>query len=96
MATKRVTVTLDEEQLARVWALVVARSASTVSGFVPHRLPWPWTMSPVGAPSWPKGSAKTGGPLSDDEPAWADDILERPRRPTPAASCLASRSTRAR
>jgi hypothetical protein len=36
MATKKVTVTLDETQLERIRALVVAGSAPSVSGFVQH------------------------------------------------------------
>ncbi len=36
MATKKVTVTLDELQLDRIRALVEAGTAASVSGFVQH------------------------------------------------------------
>lgn len=85
MATKRVTVTLDEEQPARIRALVVAGSAPSVSGFVQHAV----AVALDDVAGWgallADGLRQTGGPLSDDERAWADDILERPRRSTPAA-----------
>ena len=36
MATRKVTVTLEEDQLARIRGLVAAGNASTISGFVQH------------------------------------------------------------
>ena len=36
MATKKVTITLDEAQVEQIRSLVQARAASSVSGFVQH------------------------------------------------------------
>jgi Arc/MetJ-type ribon-helix-helix transcriptional regulator len=36
MATKKVTITLDEDQLARIRKLVESQTARSVSGFVQH------------------------------------------------------------
>ena len=85
MATKKVTVTLDEEQLARIRALAVAGSTPSVSGFIQHAV----AVALDDVAGWgtllAEALRQTGGPLSDDERAWADHILERPQRSTPAA-----------
>lgn len=75
MATKKVTVTLDEAQLERVRDLVEAGSALSVSGFVQHSV----GVALDDVAGWgallAEALGQTGGPLSDDERAWADGAL---------------------
>ncbi len=75
MASKKVTITLDEEQLARVRALVGAGKAPSVSGFVQHAV----GVALDDVAGWgallARALEETGGPLSGDEKAWADEVL---------------------
>ena len=75
MATKKVTITLDEATLQRVRALVESGSAPSVSGFVQHAV----SVALDDVVGWGALLAdalrQTGGPLSHDERAWADAIL---------------------
>jgi Arc/MetJ-type ribon-helix-helix transcriptional regulator len=75
MATKKVTVTLDEAELGRIRALVEAGSAPSVSGFVQHAV----AVALDDVAGWgallAEALRETGGALSDDERAWADGIL---------------------
>ncbi len=75
MASKKVTITLDEAQLDRVRALVEAGSAPSVSGFVQHAV----GVALDDVAGWgavlAEALRETGGALSDDERAWADEML---------------------
>jgi len=75
MASKKVTITLAEEQLARVRALVEAGKAPSVSGFVQHAV----AVALDDVAGWGAVLAgalrDTGGPLSVEEQAWADAVL---------------------
>jgi Arc/MetJ-type ribon-helix-helix transcriptional regulator len=75
MATKKVTITLDETQLGRIRALVEAGAASSVSGFVQHAV----GVALDDVAGWgallAEALRETGGALSDSERAWADEIL---------------------
>jgi Arc/MetJ-type ribon-helix-helix transcriptional regulator len=81
MATRKVTVTLDEVQLDQIRALVQARTASSVSGFVQHAV----AVALDDVAGWgamlAEALRQTGGPLSDEERAWADDVLSTHTRP---------------
>jgi Arc/MetJ-type ribon-helix-helix transcriptional regulator len=80
MATRKVTVTLDAEQLAAVQALVVSGKATSVSGFVKHAVGV--SLSDVAGWGAMLGLAleQSGGPLTSRERAWADAMLRsRPR-----------------
>ena len=86
MATRKVTVTLDEEQLERVRDLVDRGTAPSVSGFVQHAV----SIALDDVAGWGAVLAgaleSTGGPLTDDERAWADGVLgSAPRTSEPAA-----------
>jgi Arc/MetJ-type ribon-helix-helix transcriptional regulator len=86
MASKKVTVTLDESQVERIRALVDTGSAASVSGFVQHAV----GVALDDVAGWGALLAaalrESGGPLSDDERAWADSVLGvGPRRRSPAA-----------
>ena len=80
MATKKITVTLDEAQLARVRSLVESGKAASVSGFVQHAV----GVSLDDVAGWgamlAEALAQTGGDLSADERAWADQILGTGKR----------------
>jgi Arc/MetJ-type ribon-helix-helix transcriptional regulator len=75
MATKKVTITLDEAQLDRIRALVEAGTAPSVSAFVQHAVGV--TLDDIAG--WgallAEALRETGGELSDEERAWADEIL---------------------
>lgn len=75
MATRKVTVTLDELQLGQIKKLVEAGTAPSVSGFVQHAV----AVSLDDVAGWGALLAEalqaTGGPLTDDERAWADEQL---------------------
>ncbi len=86
MATKKVTITLDEVRLDRIRALVDAGTAPSVSGFVQHAV----GLALDDVAGWgallAEALRETGGALSDEERAWADEILGvRHRRNSSAA-----------
>ncbi|MEN3359483.1 MAG: hypothetical protein V7637_3465 [Mycobacteriales bacterium] len=75
MATRKVTVTLPEEQVELIHRLVGQGKAASVSGFVQHAVAvavddiagWGATLA--------RALAETGGDLTAEERAWADRIL---------------------
>lgn len=86
MATRKVTITLDDRDLDRVRALVEAGRAPSVSGFVQHAV----GVALDDVAGWGALLAEaldaTGGPLTDDERAWADAVLAVDgHHPRPAA-----------
>lgn len=78
MATKKVTITIPEEQLDDVRNLVASGRASSVSGFVQHAVGV--ALDDLSGWSEMLGVAldETGGPASATEQAWADDVLNGP------------------
>jgi Arc/MetJ-type ribon-helix-helix transcriptional regulator len=86
MASKKVTITLDEAQLDRIRALVQARTAPSVSGFVQHAV----AVALDDVAGWGAMLAEalrdTGGTLSADERAWADEVLGGNPRPGTSAA----------
>ena len=78
MATQKVTVTLEEDQVAAIRSLVQSGTAASVSGFVQDAVATVlddvagWGALLAGA------LRDTGGPLTDAERAWADEILGGP------------------
>src|SRR5260221_4741574 len=81
MATRKVTVTLDEAQLDQIRALVQARTAPSVSGFVQHAV----AVALDDIAGWGAMLAdalrQTGGPLPADQRPRADDVLGSSTRP---------------
>jgi Arc/MetJ-type ribon-helix-helix transcriptional regulator len=77
MATKKVTITLGEEQLESVRALVAAGRAPSVAGFVQHAV----AVALDDVAGWGAVLAEalqaTGGPLTDAERQWADETMGR-------------------
>ena len=90
MATTKITVTLPDQQLREIRALVAAGQSGSVSAFVKHAV----HIALFDAAGWKDMLAgalqQTGGPLTDKERGWADSILgpgapkRRPRRPKAA------------
>lgn len=75
MAMKKITVTLNEDELARIRGLVETGKTPSVSGFVQHAV----RVSLDDVAGWgamlAQALAQTGGDLTADERAWADRIL---------------------
>ena len=81
MATTKVTITLDDDQLEEVRKLVAAGKATSVSGFVQHAV----SVALHDAAGWKEmlegALQQTGGALSKKERAWADSLLSaQPRK----------------
>jgi Arc/MetJ-type ribon-helix-helix transcriptional regulator len=80
MATVKITITLPNEQLKEVQALVAAGQAASVSAFVKHAL----GVALFDAAGWREmlreALDETGGPLTKRERAWADAVLGSKRR----------------
>lgn len=78
MATRKVTVTLDEWQLDRIRDLVDRGTAPSVSGFVQQAV----GVALDDVAGWGAVLAEaleaSGGPLTEDERAWADSVLAAP------------------
>jgi Arc/MetJ-type ribon-helix-helix transcriptional regulator len=76
MATTKVTITVDDEQLREIRDLVTAGRASNVSSFVKHAI----GVALFDAAGWremlDEALRQTGGPLTKKERAWADGILK--------------------
>lgn len=75
MATKKVTITLDVEQVDEIRGVVAAGGAASVSGFVQHAV----AVALDDVAGWGAMLAQaldeTGGPMTPDEKAWADGVL---------------------
>ena len=81
MATRKVTVTLDEVQLHQIRSLIQAGAAPSISGFVQHAV----AVALDDVAGWgavlAEALRQTGGVLTDDERAWADQVLSSGARP---------------
>jgi len=75
MASRKVTITLDEAQVDRVRALVEAGQAPSLSGFVQHAVGVALDDVAGWGAMLAAALASTGGPVTADERAWADDVL---------------------
>ena len=75
MATMKITITLEEDQVEEVRKMVEAGKADSVSGFVKHAV----GVALQDAAGWKQmldeALEETGGPLTDQERAWVDSIL---------------------
>jgi hypothetical protein len=81
MASRKVTITLEDEQLEAVRKLIDSGAAATVSGFIQHAVGV--ALNDVAGWGIMLGEAleQTGGPLTRRERSWADAILQvRPTR----------------
>jgi Arc/MetJ-type ribon-helix-helix transcriptional regulator len=75
MATCKITITLRDDQIKEVRALVTAGQATSVSAFVQHAV----GLALSDAAGWREmledALQQTGGPLSKKEREWADELL---------------------
>jgi len=78
MATAKITITLQQEQLDEIHALIEAQEAASVSGFVQHAV----DIALHDAAGWrellDQAMEETGGPLTKKERRWADELLSTP------------------
>ena len=74
MATRKVTITLDVEQVEQIRGLVDSGKAPSVSGFVQHAVGVALDDVAGWGAMLAQALGETGGPLSADERAWADDL----------------------
>ena len=80
MASKKITITLDDSQVEQIRSLVATGRAASISGFVQHAVGVALDDVAGWGAMLAQALAVTGGPLSPDERAWADDALGVPRR----------------
>lgn len=75
MATRKVTVTLEEDQLEAIRRLVEAGRSSSVSGFVQHAV----SVALNDVAGWgvmlAQALEETGGAMTAEERAWANEVL---------------------
>jgi Arc/MetJ-type ribon-helix-helix transcriptional regulator len=78
MATAKITITLYQDQVEDIRALVAAGQAASLSGFVQHAV----KIALYDAAGWREmledALQQTGGPLTRKERAWADALLCSP------------------
>jgi Arc/MetJ-type ribon-helix-helix transcriptional regulator len=79
MATRKVTVTLDERQLDQIRALVESGTAGSVSGFVQHAVGIVLDDVAGWGALLAEALRQTGGSLTEEERIWADSILGPPK-----------------
>jgi Arc/MetJ-type ribon-helix-helix transcriptional regulator len=79
MATTKLTITLDDDQFEELKRLVAAGQATSVSGFVRKAV----EVALNDAAGWSRmldeALVASGGPMTDDERAWADGVLGHER-----------------
>jgi Arc/MetJ-type ribon-helix-helix transcriptional regulator len=90
MATRKITITLQDSQISEIRALIAAGAAASISSFVQHAV----GVALFDAAGWKEmlqdALRQTGGPLTTKERAWADALLtsqgaKRSSRKTKAA-----------
>ena len=83
MATLKITITLEEEQVEEVRAIVEAGKAESVSAFVKHAVKIALQDSAGWKQMLDEALEQTGGPLTDKERAWVDSVLGPPKQTKP-------------
>jgi Arc/MetJ-type ribon-helix-helix transcriptional regulator len=80
MATTKITITLQDDQLEEIRALVAAGQARSTSAFVKHAV----GVALFDAAGWSEmlqdALQQTGGPLTKKERTWADAVLSPARK----------------
>jgi Arc/MetJ-type ribon-helix-helix transcriptional regulator len=78
MATTKITITLEDDQVRAIREYVGAGKAASVSGFVKHAV----GIALFDAAGWrtmlDDALRETGGPLTKEERGWADTLLRHP------------------
>ena len=86
MATKKITVTLDERFLDQIRAIVASGTAASVSGFVQHAVGLALDDLAGWGALLAEALRETGGPLTDEERTWADGVLGTPKQRSHSAA----------
>ena len=86
MATKKITITLPVEQVDRVRALVEEGRLDSVSGFVKRAVGLALDDLAVWGATLAEALEESGGPLTPEERAWADEVLSGSPRSTQAVA----------
>ncbi len=76
MATRKVTITIDERDLARVKVLVAEGKSPSVSAFVQHAVTVALADADLWDETFEEWLAETGGPITAEERVWADWVLD--------------------
>jgi Arc/MetJ-type ribon-helix-helix transcriptional regulator len=78
MATTKITITLRDDQVEAIRELVAAGKSGSISAFVQNAV----SVALFDAAGWREllndALQQTGGPLTKEERAWADDLLHPP------------------
>jgi len=77
MATTKITVTLRDDQVKEIRALIAAGQADNVSAFVQHAVGVALSDSAGWKEMLADALRQTGGPLTKKERAWADAVLAK-------------------
>jgi Arc/MetJ-type ribon-helix-helix transcriptional regulator len=85
MATRKLTITLPDDQIEEIRALIKSGKSSNVSAFVKHAVRVALADAKGFHTMIEEALEQTGGPLTDKELAWVASISEpkkhrRPRR----------------
>ena len=75
MATTKLTITLDDGQLASVRRVVASGKASSISGFVKHAVEVALSDVAGWQAMLDEALQQTGGALTKKETDWADGVL---------------------
>jgi Arc/MetJ-type ribon-helix-helix transcriptional regulator len=86
MASKKVTITLEDQRVEQIRTLVGTGRAASVSGFVQHAVGVALDDVAGWGAMLAQALAETGGPMSADERAWADEPLGVPKPGVPKRS----------
>ena len=78
MATTKITVTLEDEQLREIREYVRTAKASSVSAFVKHAVGVALFEAAGWRASLDEALQQTGGQMTAEERAWADSVLLHP------------------
>jgi Arc/MetJ-type ribon-helix-helix transcriptional regulator len=93
MATVKITITLQEEQVQAIREFVAAGKATSVSAFVQHAV----GIALFDAAGWQTmlqdAMQQTGGALTEEERAWADDLLRPQESHRPGKKKSSGRSS---
>jgi Arc/MetJ-type ribon-helix-helix transcriptional regulator len=80
MASRKITITVDEQQVEQIRNLVIAGRATSVSGFVQHAVGVALDDVAGWGAMLAQALTETGGPMSAEEQVWADKALGVPKR----------------
>lgn len=75
MATTKITITLETDQVDAVRRLVASKRTRSVSGFVKHAVGVALQDATGWAAMLEQALEETGGPLTKREQKWADGVL---------------------